>query len=340
MRQADYIYGIVPERCEYGFEVQPEHGDSAVLTRVQSLASSFQWTATTSDDVVAISVDRSHPPLVARIATDPRDPDGRLSLCMHIWVTSVREPLQKVVAEVWPLSILLPITQDEFLNLAEEKSTGRIVAGPSGSFSAVGFDQTWGMQTMTPRSSTARPNARPTLATANRTASAPRHSSMVLKAFATILAMALLATGGFALTQYWENEELRASTTSLTEGKVDAEKAAGLLQQRIDEEAKVSQRKTIEIESKTRELTQLRSETQRLKSRIGELESVVALSPAKVDQAELLALRSFKDAVKKYIDSQSRSLKELGDAVPDSQTKLEELADKVKEAIQGKSNNE
>lgn len=322
MRQADYIYGIVPGPGEYGFEVRPEHDDSAVLTRVESLASSFQWTAMISDAAVAIAVDRSHPPLVARIVID-RDPAGRLSYRMHIWATSMREPLQKIVTEVWPLSMPLPITQDEFLKLSEEKSTGRIVAGPSDSFKAVGFDQTWGMQTMTPSSATARPNARPTLTTASRTASVPRHSRMILKAFATTLAMALLATGGFAITQYWEIEELRASTTSLTERKDDAVDEAGLLQQRIDEESRVIEQKTIEIERKTRELIDLRSENQMLESRIGDLESVVAASPAKVNQAELRALRSFKVIVERYIGSQSRSLKELADAV--SRTKLEEL---------------
>ena len=33
VRQADYVYGVVPERGEYGFESQPANDDPAVLLR-------------------------------------------------------------------------------------------------------------------------------------------------------------------------------------------------------------------------------------------------------------------------------------------------------------------
>lgn len=343
MRQADYVYGIVPERGEYGFEVQPDKGDPALLARVQTLASSFQWNATTSDDVVAIAVDRSNPPLIARIATDPRDPNGRLSICMQVWITSSSEPLEQMVAEVWPVSLRLPTTQEEFLSVALQQTSGRFVVGPNESFSSVGFDSSWGVSRVMPDSSNVAGNpkstARPSSSTTNRTSQSLRRSFSLLKVFSTLLAFALLITVVFAAFQYSEIEKMRASARSLVEDKNDAQRNAIELKRQIGDEVKARQQRSIEIEAKTRELTELRSELQRLKYRVGELESVVAASPGKVDQAELLSLRTFQDAVERYINSQGRSLQELKDAVPQSLTRLEELTDKVKEANQGNSNN-
>ncbi len=346
VRQADYVYGIVPERGEYGFEVQPDQGDQALLTRVQTLASSFQWNATnatTNEDVVAIAVDRSHPPLIARIGTDPRDPNGRLSICMQVWITSSAEPLEQMIADVWPASVRLPTTQAEFLSVALQQKSGRIVVGPNNSFSAVGFDSSWGVSRVIPDASHVGGNpkftARPSSSTTNRVSQSPRKSFSLLKMFSTLMAFALLSTVVFAVIQYSEIEKLRANTRSLVEDKSEAQRNALELQRQIDEEAKARLQGSIEIEAKTRELTELRSELQRLKSRVGELESVVAASPGKVDQAELLSLRTFKDAVERYINSQGRSLEELKNAFPQSLTRLEERTDKVKEVIQGKNNN-
>ena len=290
MRQADYVYGIVPERGEYGFEVQPIQGDSALLARIQTLASSFQWNATTSEEVVAIAVDRSHPLLIARIATDPRDPNGRLSICMQVWITTSAETLEQMIAEVWPVSVRLPTTQEEFLSVALQRTSGRIVVGPNKSFSAVGFDSSWGVSRVMPDFPNAvgnpKASARRSSSTTDRASKSPRKSFSLLKVVLTLLALAL----ALLIEDFFVDRETR-------------------------------------------------SELQRYKHRVGELESVVAESPGKVDQAELLSLRTFKDAVERYIDSQGRSLQELKDAVPQSPTRLKERTDKVKESIQGKSNN-
>jgi len=339
VRQADYIYGIVPERGEYGFEVQPAQGDLATLARVQTLASSFQWNATTSEDVVAIAVDRGHPPLIARIATDPRDPNGRISICMEVWITSSAETLEQMIAEVWPRSVRLPNTQEEFLSIALQKNSGRIIVGPNESFRAVGFDSSVGVSSVMPdfANITGNPksNVRQNSSSTNRATQSQRKSysllsSSLLKMFSILLAFALLVTVGFTVLQYLEIEKMRANTTSLIKDREDAQRNAIDLKRQVDDELKASQQRTIEIEAKTRELTELRSELQRLMYRVSELESVVAANPGKVDQAELLSLRTFKDTVERYIDSQGVLLQELKDAVSQLPTRLKELTDKVK----------
>jgi len=339
VRQADYIYGIVPERGEYGFEVLPAQGDPAILARVQTLASSFQWNATTSEDVVAIAVDRSHPPLIARIATDPRDPNGRISICMEVWVTSSVETLEQMIAAVWPGSVRLPNTQEEFLSIALQKNSGRIVVGPNESFSAVGFDSSVGVSSVMPDfdniASKPKSNVRQNSSTTNRATQSQRKSSSLLstslqKVFSILPAFALLVAVGFTLIQYLEIEKMRANTTSLVKDKKDAQRDVIDLKRQVDDQVKANQQRTLEIEAKLRELTELRSERQRLTDRVSELESVVAASPGKVDQAELLSLRTFKDTVERYINSQGVLLQELKDAVSQLPTRLRELTDKVK----------
>jgi len=339
VRQADYIYGIVPERGEYGFEVLPAQGDPASLARVQTLASSFQWNATTSEDVVAIAVDRSHPPLIARITTDPRDPNGRISICMEVWITSAAETLEQIIAEVWPGSVRLPNTQEEFLSIAHQKNSGRIVVGPKESFRAVGFDSSVGVSSVMHDFANITGNPKPTVrqnaSTTNRAIPSQWKSSSLLSSslrnvFSVLLAFALLVAVGFAVLQYLEIKKMRANTTSLVQDKKDAQRNAIDLKRQVDDEVKASQQRAMEIEAKARELTELRSERQRLKYRVSELESVVEASPGKVDQAELLSLRTFKDTVERYIQSQGSLLQELKDAVPQSPTRLKERTDKVK----------
>ena len=325
MRQADYIYGIVPERGEYGFEVMPAQGDPATLARVQTLASSFQWNATTSEDVVAIAVDRSHPPLIARIATDPRDPNGRISICMEVWLTSSTETLEQMIAEVWPGSVRLPNTQEEFLSIALQKKSGRIVVGPKESFRAVGFDSSVGVSSVTPDfaniTGNPKPTVRPNASTTNRAnpsqwKSSSLLSSSLLQVLSTLLLFALLATVWYAVSQTLEVEKLRVSTKRLNEDAME-------LKRQINDKAKAMQEKTIENERKSRELEESRSKSQELERQVSELQRALAASPGKEDQAILLSLRN---AVNSYIDTQKLSLQALKDAVspvPQSPTRPE-----------------
>lgn len=325
VRQADYIYGIVPERGEYGFEVLPAQGDPASLARVQTLASSFQWNATTSEDVVAIAVDRSHPPLIARIATDPRDPNGRISICMEVWITSAAETLEQMIAEVWPGSVRLPNTQEEFLSIALEKNSGRIVVGPKESFRAIGFDSSVGVSSVVPEfaNTTGNPKStvRPNSSTTNRAIPSQWKSSSLLSSslrnvFSVLLAFALLVAVGFAVLQYLEIEKLRVSTKRLNEDATE-------LKRQINDKAKAMQEKTIENERKSRELEESRSKSQELERQVSELRRALAASPGKEDQARFLSLRN---AVNSYIDTQKISLQALKDAVspvPQSPTRPE-----------------
>ena len=343
VRPADYIYGVIPERGEYGFELKPAKVDPAVLSRVQSITSSFQWSAIAGNDAEAIAVDRARPPLVVRIVTDPRDPAGRRSVCMQIWIVSATEAVAPMIDELWPRRVALPIPQDEFLLSTGKESSGRIVVGPNNLYAAVGFDQSWGTQATRhhPASrSSSRLNTRENAANSARHSQDLKGSSIMLKAFATLSVIVLLATAGFAVTKYWEVERLQLELKKLARDGEETVEASDRIKHQLEEVDKANQKKTIEIEKLTRELVQVRTDAERLKTRVAELDKVVAANPQKVDQAELLALRSFKAAVEKYAESQSRSLKELVDSVPRPPSNIEKLSEKFNEIIQGKNNKE
>jgi DNA repair exonuclease SbcCD ATPase subunit len=162
----------------------------------------------------------------------------------------------------------------------------------------------------------------------------------MLKAIAMLSAISLVPTAGFALSQYWEVERLKTEVNRLSRDAEDTTEKRVLIEKQLEEAEKSNQKKSLEIAARNRELVQLRSDAERLKSRIAELESVVATNPKKVDQAELLKLRAFMTSVEEYIESQSRLLKGLADAVPKRPSRYEELTEKFKDAIRGTSNNE
>jgi hypothetical protein len=340
VRPADYVYGVVPKRGGYGFESQPSSDDPSVLSRVQSLTSSFQWSATASDDAEAIAVDRSNPPLVAHFVTDPRDPDGRRSLCMRVWITSETETLQSIIAEIWPGSGTLPIPKGEFLLAAAQQTSGRIIVGPNDSFTAVGFSSSWGTQATAPKTATSPAQRLSTRPNADPPPYKTRGSSLMLKAFTTLCVLALVATAGFALLQYREVERLQTEVNRFSRDAEDAAGVRNLIEQQLEEVKNSNQKKSIEIATQTRELLQLRSDAERLKSHVAERDKIIAANPEKVDQVELAALRSFKASVEEYIDLQQRSLKGLTDAVPQTPSKYNGFADRVKDVLKGKSSNE
>lgn len=318
VRPADYVYGVVPKRGGYGFESQPSSDDPSVLSRVQSLTSSFQWSATASDDAEAIAVDRSNPPLVAHFVTDPRDPDGRRSLCMRVWITSETQTLQSIIAEIWPGSGTLPIPKGEFLLAAAQQTSGRIIVGPNDSFTAVGFSSSWGTQSTAPKTATSPAQRLSTRPSANPVTSETKSSSLVLKAFTTLSVLALVATAGFALLQYQEVERLQTEVNRFSRDAEDAAGKRNLIEQQLEEVKNSNQRKSIEIAKQTSELLQLRSDAARLKSNIAEREKIIAANPEKVDQAELASLRSLRERVEEYIEQQQGSLKGLTDAVSET----------------------
>lgn len=302
VRQADYIYGVVPPRGEYGFERKPAQDDPAVLSRVQSISTTFQWAATASNDAEAIAVDRGDPPLVVRIITDPRDPDGRRSVCMHIWVASRSESTAHMIAQIWPSKVALAISLDEFLLSSKTKASGRIVVGPGNSFTAVGFDQTWGTRT-TNSHPESRPSsgmtARVNPATSARNLHNSKSSSFPLKAFATLCAIASVAAAGIGVMLY---SDVERDVQKLTRELKDANIAIRQI--------------TSENEKQKKKVHLLQTEVEQLQKLNANLNKVVADNPEKADQVELLQLRSFKATVETFIDTQNDSLKKLADAVP------------------------
>lgn len=342
VREADYIYGVVPARGEYGFERKPAKDDPAVRSRVQSITSSFQWSAAASNDAEAIAVDRTDPPLVVRIITDPRDPAGRRSVCMHIWVASESESIATMIAELWPRNVALPISQDEFLLWTERETSGRVVVGPGNSFTAVGFDQSWGIHTTT-HNQASRSSSGLTVRESTTISSRNLHNSkgwFKRSIKGAILAPLLLVPTAIAVMQYWEVERLEEDKKKLAEVKTEAAEANALLTRQLEKVDKENQQYKDEVNRQARELVKLQSERERLKSRIAELDSVVGANSAKVDQAELLALRSFKAAVEEYIQDQKTSFQKLEDAVPDTPSKIGKISEKFSEIIHGKNNNE
>ncbi len=143
VKSPDYVYRILPDSGEYGFEQQPTTTDGPVLSRVQSLAGSFQWIGKDTSNPIAIAVDRGSPNLIARITTDPSDPDGRLSLQMHIWQCDSDHELAELVAVNWPDEQSLPLNRHEFMKAFTGQPKGRYIVGPAGQFIAVDFDQSW-----------------------------------------------------------------------------------------------------------------------------------------------------------------------------------------------------
>jgi hypothetical protein len=318
VRPADYIYGVVPERGEYDIESRPEREDRRVLSRVESITSSFEWSATAANDVEAIAVDLADPPLLVRIITDPRDPDKRASVCMHVWIVAETEAVATMIAELWPREVDLPITQEDFLQHLALETTGRIVVGPNNLFKAVGFDQSWGARTTThqePTKSSPSLAARETTTPPVQNTNVPKDSSIMLKAFAILSTIALIATAVFAAIQNWEIQRLQRDVNELAgvvkrlaDQKEKTEKELDLKKSKLAE----SERSKKQLEA---ELGQLRADKENLNNKIAEL---LKENPGKEDQAELHDLRSFKAAVENHIDGLYRSLEELHSRFPDT----------------------
>lgn len=311
VRAADYVYGIVPGRGEYGFESQPKHIDPTVLARVESLASSFQWTGLSKNDSVAIAVDCAAPAIVVRFATDPRDPEGRLSFCMQVRIVGYKESTTDIMNEVWPNSIFLPISKEAFLAEGEKQPSGRIIVGPSESFTAVGFEAAWGQhKAKLVGPLTGRSAARSQSSMANRLAPAQKQSKVHWKRITIVAFAPFFITTCIAVYQHWEIEGLKMSERNSLLSKHDVEKENARLQEQVVKVKKDHQQEAKDLADRTREVTLL-------KSRMSVLETANTADPDKVKQAELLELRRMKRTVEAVIQ-------QLQDALPKSTANYEE----------------
>jgi hypothetical protein len=104
------------------------------------LASNFEWAGSVDPHAVAIACDPGPPILIARYTLDPRDPSGRVSLLLHVWVARLESEASQLFDELW--------LRSEYSSLKKSflKADGRRIAGPERSFYAMGFERVWGGQ--------------------------------------------------------------------------------------------------------------------------------------------------------------------------------------------------
>ncbi len=311
VRQPDYVYGIVPARGEYGFEIQPEHDIPHVLARVQSLTSSFQWNSADNREVAAIAVDQAQPPLVARFAIDTGDPARRLSLCMDVWIVSEKESVESILDALWPSSVILPVTRSEFIHQLGSDSGLRLIVGPRDTFTAVAFDRTWGGAESRSQHTTAKRSA------ARSTSKSVKPPPTLWITLLGCLLIAFAAASGFAVYQSWEIERLRTSDVKLTEDMQLAEADVALLQERLDIEIEATKRKSEEITTANHLLGQFRKETELQKTRIAELESRQPENPERAALANPKSNHTLQIYVEEYIASQKNALAKLQQAITD-----------------------
>ena len=234
VRSSDYLYGIVHDRGEYGFDRQPQLLDDPILSRVQSLAASFQWIDDRLEEPVAIAVDQTTPALLIKFTKDLGDPNGRLSMRMHVWICHDEHELPELLQANWPDDSSLPITSDQFLKAIQQETGRRFIVGPAEQFTAVEFEQTWGGRSGEKHSAANRPvggvrrNARTQRAIASASS---EKASPLLRAAAAVLFVALLCVCTFAWNQFLEIESLGADLKSIFDANSDGPAA---LQKEVD----------------------------------------------------------------------------------------------------------
>ena len=285
MRDPDFVYGIVPERREYGFERQPSNVDNAVVIRVLSLASSFEWTGTTATDVVAIAMDRGTPNLVVKYTTDPRDPDGRTSLCMSVWVEKDTEVADRLVHDLWPTSFL-PVSVDQFL-----AATGRVIAGPTDTFVARDFDSAWGKSTTKLQRSQ---SIRRTEAVRSVTQDASRGSnisSTVWKWLAAFTSLGCLVLAPYSRYLYLEKESFNKEVTNANKEVTNANNAKSASESKVKEikdqlkDESANHVKAISVRNEIE--SGLKDMISSLQKENHELRNDIAGDDTKIDKAEL-----------------------------------------------------
>lgn len=295
VRVPDFVYGIVPARAEYGFEKQPTNVDNAVVIRVLSLASSFQWTGTTATDVVAIAMDRGTPNLVVKYTTDPRDPDGRTSLCMSVWVEKDTEVADRLVHDLWPTSFL-PVSVDQF-----SAATGRVIAGPTDTFVARDFDSAWGKSTTKLQRSQ---SIRRTEAVRSVTQDASRGSnisSTVWKWLAAFTSLGCLVLAPYSRYLYLEKESFNKEVTDANKEVTNANK---------------------EVTNANKEVTNANNAKSASESKVKEIKNQLENESAKHFKA-ISVLNESESGLKDSISSLLKENRELRNVIAGDDTKID-----------------
>jgi hypothetical protein len=339
VKSPDYVYGIVPDSGEYGFEQQPSVADEPVLSRVRSLVGSFQWIGTDAANPVAIVVDRGTPNLIARFTTDPGDPDGRLSLRMHVWTCRSDHEIAELLSGIWPSEQSLPLTMQEFLSAVSGLHDGRWIVGSADQFTAVDFIQNWGGRSGKPHlASTRRPNAASRNVKQQQAVSSSSrgHSSSKLVAFLmTLVAMLGIAA---AVKFYWDYETASTSATQANNDLASAKEDLADLKTQLSSANEMIQQKQIEMQRQRRNLEAAQIEIAQQAGEVERLRGIVNGDRELIDQKELVDLRRLEAVVKKYVADTSAARQQLEDAIPGPPSVLETIKNKIQDVGNGKDN--
>ncbi len=339
VKSPDYIYGIVPDSGEYGFEQQPSVTDEPALSRVRSLAGSFQWIGTDVASPVAIIVDRGKPNLIARFTTDPGDPDGRLSLRMQVWTCRTDHEIAELLSGLWPSEQSLPLTRQEFLSAVSGQHDGRWIVGSADQFTAVDFIQNWGGRSGKPHPTSTR---RLTAASRNvkqqqtvKSSSRSRSSSKFVAFLMTLVAMLGIAA---AVKFYWDYEMASTAATQANNDFARAEKDLADLKTQLSSANETIQQKQIEMQRQRRKLEAAQIEITRQASEVQRLQGIVNGERELIDQKEIVDLRRLEAAVKQYVADTSSARQQLEDAIPGPSGVLETIKNKLQDVGNGKDN--
>ncbi|MEQ9379567.1 MAG: hypothetical protein RJP95_01800 [Pirellulales bacterium] len=315
VREPDYIYGIVPERGEYGFEEKPSFPPTKEMARVQSLASQFQWAGGALESAVALAVDPVAPPLVTQYVTDPRDPAGRISMRMKVWVCASKDEAADLVRSLWPNDMGLPIGCEEFLADVQRRPEGSSLIGPADQFFGVDFDRNWGaVKSRANPTSTRRPSN--TSATQSHRLSIS--SGLPLK-WIPFTALFLVSTIALVVVEVKHRAELdrsRAKQSQFSELVQEAQGTIARLKAEVEQHENAAKTSSAENESLKRTNERQEAELQRLRQKNAYLQQIVDSNPVKADQAELAELRLLKERIKAYIGNAFEDLQGLKDALP------------------------
>ncbi len=329
MREPDFVYGIVPDLGEYGFEVQPSTADTSVVTRVQKLAASVEWTGLVPANSVAIALDPGNPNLVARFATDPRDPDGRISLSLKVWIENDEFVAASLVDELWPKQGM-SVSKRQFM-----ESSGRRICGPENSFGASGFEFAWGHQSTKRTIATSRPQgSRPSATKGPRGSNA---SSIALKAFATMMTLLCFGLSGLCVYLYQENDRNNQEAVRYAGQRDTAVDRLKEVQDSFDQQSQEHAKEANSLREKT---VSLETEAASKDAVVSRLKKVIQSDPDKVDQGELEELRDFRQIVQENVEAWQASIDRINNALPKERTWLSDPVGKFKESLPRTSNNE
>lgn len=343
VRSPDYVYGIIPDSGEYGFEHQPAIANDPVRSRVQSLAGSFQWVGADTENPIAIAVDRGAPNLISRFVTDPGDPDGRLSVRMHVWLCGSDHELTETLRANWPDEHSLPITLQAFTTEVTEQTVGRWVVGPADQFDAVDFNRNWGGRSSKPQPTTTR---RPNAASRNTKQQRPVYSSSSIwpKLIASLMTLVAMVSIGAAVKFYWDFERVSTAAAQTSTDLRDAEEKLANLQAKLDSANHAIEQSLVEIRRQRRSIeesrTKIAENEAELAKQMGEvdrLNEIIAINPETNIQKELDDLRLFKTAVKKYFADTLSALEQLENASPGQPGVAEKFKSTFQDVFNGKA---